>query len=270
MKLCISNIAWKKEEENEALEILKKHDVFAIDIALTNVFDSLDDLTDDMIDEKKKEYLEKGFSLSGMQSLLYGIPPYSLFNNEEEREKITNHLEKVFSISQKLGIKNLVFGSPKNRYINEENQENSQIAIDFFRELCEIGGKYDIIICLEANPKDYGCNFITNTYEAIEFIEEVNKENLRLNFDTSTVILNKNNFEEVLKVAKDYISHIHISAPFLMDIDNMNHELIFKELNKINYDGFVCLELKNGIIDNNLENLKKNIKLFVKNYSGKS
>lgn len=266
MKLCVSNIAWNKDENDAALEILKSRGITNIDIAPTLVFDSLESLDIKTIRERYREYIQKSFEIVGMQSLLYGIPNYSLFDGEFEQKQIINHLKKVFIIAKEMHVKELVFGSPKNRFIKLPKQENTKTAINFFRKICDLAQAYEAEICLEANPKEYGCNFITNTREAIKFISEVKRDNLKLNFDTSTVILNQDDFQEILNLSRGCIGHIHISAPFLKDIKNLNHEKIAKALKSIHYEGYVSLEMKSGTTGDNLKNLEENLDIFVKYY----
>lgn len=266
MNLCISNIAWKKEENNEALKILKKHEINAIDVAPTLLFDSIDNLTKKNLIAKHKEYEKLGFKIIAAQSLLYGIPPYSIFDGDNERGYIIQHLEKVFSIAKELKIKNLVFGSPKNRYIKNNNEDNEIIAKNFFQKISNIANDYNLIICLEANPKEYDCNFITTTFEAIDFIKTVNKKNFLLNFDTSTVLLNNDKFDKVLEYSYKYIKHIHISSPHIKEIKNMDHENISNLLKLYNYSDYISLEMKPNLTNNNLKNLEENVKILKKYY----
>ena len=265
MKLCVSNIAWNKEENNNSLKILKKYNINAIDVAPTLLFDSLDNLSDEMIERVREYYHNKEITIIGMQSLLYGFS-YSLFDGEEERNEIKKYLSKIFRIANLLGIKVLIFGSPKNRYIKKYNENIEEIAIIFFREICELASKYDLDICLEANPKEYDCNFITNTFEAINLINKVNKNNFLLNFDTSTILLNKNNFKEAINYANKLIRHVHISSPFIKGIYNMDHKNISNLLNSINYEGYVSLEMKPNLTENNLKNLEENVEIFKRYY----
>jgi len=264
MKISVSNIAWKKEESFKALEILKKNEISNIDVAPTLLFDSIDNLSVEEIKKVKEKYQREGFTMVAMQSLLYGLQPCSIFGGEDECDEIIFYLKKVFYIAKELGIKNLVFGSPKNRYIEDKDKDNEKTAIDFFRKISDIADTFGVNICLEANPKEYDCNFITDTFEAVDFIKKVDKKNFKLNLDTSTIILNNNNLKEVIQYAKEYIEHVHISFPYLKGISGINHKLISKLLKEINYKGYVSLEMKPA--EDNLKNLEDNLR-FLKCYT---
>ena len=267
MNLSISNIAWNKEENDKALELLKKNNIHSIDIAPTLLFDSISEVTKEEINKKHQEYETKGITIVAMQSLLYGIPPYSIFGGETEQRYIFQHLGKIFFIAKELKIKNLVFGSPQNRKIKNNNQDNIKIAIKYFRKLCNLATNFKLNICLEANPKEYNCNFITNTFEAVDFIKKVNKKNFLLNLDTSTIILNKNNFKKAFTYSQEYIGHIHISSPNLKNIKKINHKEISKLLKDYNYQGYISLEMRPNLTKNNLKHLEKNIKILKKFYT---
>jgi len=260
MNISVSNIAWKKEEDKRAFKILEENGIYHLDIAPTRLFDSIDDLTKEKIQEVKEKYQRAKFNIVAMQSLLYGANQYSIFDGENERNYMINYLKKVLFIAQELGIKTLVFGSPKNRYITNKNQDNKKIALKFFRKLSDIANKFGVNICLEANPKEYGCNFITDTFEAVDFIKIVNRKNFKLNLDISTILLNKNNLKEVIEYSKKYIKHVHISSPYLKGISKIDNKKISKLLKEINYKGYVSLEMKPT--GNNLKNLENNVGLF--------
>ena len=266
MKLSISNIAWNREENNSALRILKKYNIGAIDVAPTLLSDSIEKLTDKKVEKIKEHYESNKIKLVGMQSLLYGFPEISLFDGEKERNRIRMQLLKIFRIAKLLGIKKLIFGSPKNRFVRDFNQNIEEIALRFFSEIADLSEKNDICICFEANPKQYGCNFITDTFEAVNFAKKLNHPNFKINLDTSTIILNNNNFKEVFEYAKKYIAHIHVSSPHIKDILNINHQEILEAIKLIKYKGFISLEMKPNITDNNLKNLETNINIFVKCY----
>jgi|TARA_B100000315_G_scaffold255873_1_gene300330 sugar phosphate isomerase/epimerase len=267
MNISVSNIAWKKKENEEALAVLNKQNVHAIDIAPTILFNSVHNVTKEEIHSEQCKYKKHGIDIVAMQSLLFGLPEISFFDGPEARETINNHLKKIFFIARELNVKNLVFGSPKNRFITDFNNDIENIAIKFFTQVCSLAKDYNATICLEANPKEYGCNFITNTFEAVDFIKKVNKSNFKLNFDTSTIILNNNKFQDVLDYAFPYVQHVHISSPNIQEIDKLDHKLISELLKSFNYTKYVSLEMKPNINNNNIETLKKNLSIVAKFYS---
>jgi sugar phosphate isomerase/epimerase len=262
MDLSISNIAWRKEENAHALQLLRKYEIKNVEVAPTLLFDSVENIDTKEIDCKRQEYQKAGFTMVAMQSLLYGTPPYSIFDGDHEKESIFKHLKRICFIAEKLGVNNLIFGSPKNRYIKNIQSDNIKIAKSFFENLCDMASELNLNICLEANPKEYGCNFIINTFEAVDFIKLVNRNNFWLNLDASTTILNGEPLEKVFEYSKPYIQHVHISSPYLRNIADMDHAQIAKLLKIQDYRGFISLEMKADLTENNITNLEENIKIL--------
>ena len=264
MKLSVSNIAWEYSNKDQALEILKKYNIKYIDIAPTLLTENknINDINSKNI---KNYYNNFNIKIVGMQSLLYPFPDISLFDGEYNKNLLLNYLDDIFLLAKKLNIKNLIFGSPKNRLIKNIDSYSIENSLLIFKEISERAKKYSCIICLEANPKEYGCNFITNTTEAIDFIKKINSNNFKLNLDISTVILNKENIENIFKNNLNIIQHVHISSPYIKDIINLDNEFISFILKKYNYKKIVTMEYLYQN-DKNLTNLEENIKIFKKYY----
>lgn len=265
MNLSVSNIAWKRQYTQNALHILKKYNINSIDVAPTLLNENLENIN---TQEQLAFFDEKKIKLTGMQSLLFACPGVSLFDGVLEKNTIIHHLKKVFKIANNLKIKNLVFGSPKNRFISDLNDFSLDNAVNIFSEISDIAKDYNCTICFEPNPKEYNCNFITNTLDAINFIKTVNHKNFKLNLDISTVILNNETLEDILKDGIDLIEHIHVSSPYLKDILLLDNKKIAKTLKRSGYKNYIALECNfQNIEDVNLTILEKNVKIFSESYA---
>jgi sugar phosphate isomerase/epimerase len=261
MKLSVSNIAWSYDNLEYVIPLLKSNHIKYIDVAPSLLHNKNKPIN---IEEVNKFYLNNGIEFAGMQSLLFGAPNISIFDGYENKCILNKYLEYNFFLAKNFKIQNLVFGSPKNRIINDFNKFNLQKAKTIFKELSHLAKQYSCIICFEPNPKEYGCNFITNTFEAIEFVKSINSPNLKINLDISTTILNNEDLDLIFKLGNEYIQHVHISAPYLTDITELDHKNITRILYKYQYNGYVvmeCLFKNNSLVD-----LEKNLKCFVKNY----
>jgi len=269
MNLSVSNIAWNRDEINEALAVLKKYKINCLEIAPTLLFDDILILSDEEIKKTKSQYRAKGFSFVAMQSLLYGIPNYSIFDDSQKVGQLFNYLLRIVAIAHLLGTTRLVFGSPKNRTIrNLASRNNDSLAVSFFQKLSAAARKNGTVICFEANPKEYGCNFIVDTFEAIEFVKKVNHPNFKLNLDIGTILMNEENPEEVINKADNLIGHIHISTPYLGKIASteVDHNYFSRLIRESNYDGFVSLEMKKNPAGSSIQTLEENVKIFVEHY----
>ena len=262
MKLSVSNIAWKSSDQNRAMQLLKENGIKYVDVAPTLLSDSIKELDVDAVLNYHKTF---DIKIAAMQSLLFPFPNVSLFDNETSKTMLMSYLRTIFALAQKLKVKNLVFGYPKNRYVNDIEAFSVERAIDIFREIADLAKQHDCVICFEANPKEYGCNFIISTEEAIEFVRLVDHDGLKLNLDISTVVLNDESLELILQDNIDIIQHIHLSSPFIKDILSMDNDRICGLLKKYKYDGYLTMECKFAG-DDALVSLKSNIECFVERY----
>lgn len=243
--LCISNICWDKHPVS-FLDMCVENGVSKIEIAPTKIVSSVYNNNDSVLRSFLHEVKSRNMTIESMQSIFY--------NNQSniflQKKQFLDHLRKVFEIAKKIECDYLVFGSPKNREI--PNSMKKEEAWDFFCETMEeiseiLNKEYDNLkLALEANPQQYGCNFMTNYLEAKEILEKVKKENIVFHLDTACTLMSGKNFENAFVENKKYIHKIHLSEPYLEPVINntIDYEKIFKILKKHNYNGVVSIEMK--------------------------
>lgn len=242
MKLSISNIAWPAAEDPHMYAHLQSQGFSGLEIAPTRIFtESPYQRIPEAIafaDELKHNF---GLSISSLQSICFGRNE-AIFGAEEERDAISTYIKESIDFAASISCKNLVFGSPKNRIIGENQQE---IAIGFFKVLGDYAASKDTILALEPNPDIYGTNFINTTQEAVDFVKQVNSDGLRVNLDFGTFLYNQEQFE-VIADHIDLIHHVHISEPYLEKIQVRNEHLqLAALLREKQYANYVSIEMKN-------------------------
>lgn len=243
MKVTISNIAWQSENDAEMYAFLKEKKCTGIEIAPTRIFPEkpYSDLQKvaDFKDELNANY---GLQVVSMQSICYGRNE-AIFSSEEERNSLLDYIKESIDFASVLGCKNLVFGSPKNRNINPNQEE---IAIEYFSEIGKYALEKNTSFAFEPNPIIYGTNFINTTNQALDFVKECNVEGLKVNFDLGTVIYNEESLA-VLENNLKWINHIHISEPYLEEIQHQSlHEELASILRKEKYANYISIEMKGG------------------------
>jgi sugar phosphate isomerase/epimerase len=246
MKVSISNIAWDVEEDAKVAELLHKYHVDAIDIAPGKYFPDVLSVSDEQIDAVKSWWSEKGVSIIGMQSLLFGTQGLNLFDNEDVQQRMLNHLDAVCRIASGVGATKLVFGSPKNRDRKQlRDDEVKTIAIDFFQRLGDIAKKHSVIICLEPNPTCYGANFMTTTVETAEVVTAVNHSSIKMQLDTGAMTINNEDAFELIQKYNKLIGHIHISEPGLAPParDGGDHIAFSQAINENLHEHYVTIEM---------------------------
>lgn len=241
MKYSISNIAWDKSDDLAMYTFLQSVGMDGIEIAPTRLFDNpYENL------EQAQLYatmLKNRFNLavSSMQSIWYGKSG-NIFNKEEAKE-LAAYTKQAMDFANAMGIKNLVFGCPRNRTMPEGAKEED--VLEFFYDLGEYAKSKNTVLALEANPVIYNTNFMNTTTQAAEFCKKVGSDGVKLNVDFGTILYNKEN-PHVIKTYKNLVNHIHLSVPQLKYVEKIKeHSTLKKVLNKIDYDGYLSIEMGN-------------------------
>ena len=224
MRISISNIAWERDEEPQIAELLTRLGVTAVDVAPGKYFPNVAAASDEDIRKVRAWWEERGISIYGMQSLLFGTKGLNVFGDRESQERLLQHLGHVCRIAEGLGAKRLVFGSPKNRDRSGLSvSEADDIALHFFTRLGDIAQSHGIVITLEPNPVCYGTNWVTTTKEAYAFVKELGNPGIAMQLDTGTVITNSEDTAEFSEV-KDTVGHVHLSEPGLLPLSLASEE----------------------------------------------
>lgn len=243
MKVTISNIAWQNENDTEMYTFLKEIKCTGIEIAPTRIFpeNPYSDLNK-VANFRDKLHADYNLYVVSMQSICFGRNE-AIFSSEEERNSLLEYIKQSIDFASELGCNNLVFGSPKNRNINEGQEE---IAVKYFSEIGKYAYEKNTIFAFEPNPVIYGTNFINTTNQALDFVKKCNVEGLKINFDLGTVIYNEENLS-VLENNLKWINHIHISEPYLEEIQKRSlHQELASILRKEKYDNYISIEMKGG------------------------
>jgi sugar phosphate isomerase/epimerase len=247
MKISISNIAWRSEEEKEVASMMQEMRIKGIEISPGKIFAEPTALKDLEILKYREFWDKRGINIIALQALLFARPDLTLFESESKRVETLRYLKRLIEIGYILGAKVLVFGSPKNRKVrNIPRAKINSVAFPFFRELGEFALEYNMVFCIEPNPCEYDSDYIVNSKQAFGLIKSVNNNGFGLNLDTGTMTLAKEDASIILKYG-NLIRHFHISHPFLTQVsDNkkVKHKEFAEGLRKINYRNWVSVEMK--------------------------
>lgn len=242
MKLCASNIAWSPEHDEEAYRLMQALGFDGLEIAPSRVFS-------DRPYEKLKEAADFALSLrenyglivASMQSAFYGKAG-RIAGTSQEYLELQKYIHKAAEFADALNCRNIVFGCPKHRKI--DSPEDKTVIEEFLLDAADYAGKFGVVIALEANPENYGTNFVNTTAEAVELVTRLNHPFLKMNLDLGTILTNGENLDYTAKNIR-LINHVHISEPELAAVKPSN---IHKELANIlrisEYSGFVSIEMR--------------------------
>jgi sugar phosphate isomerase/epimerase len=239
MKLSVSAIAWNATEESRALALLHERGVRCVEHVPAR--------SEAVAGEARALELE----IVAFQALLFGTSGLHLFHGDAERAALEAHLSEVCALAERLGARALIFGSPKNRFIDPsllDRERAFAIAREFFGRAGRVAAERGCWICLEPNPAEYGCNFLTTTAETAAFVRSVDSPGIRLNLDAGALAMNDESAREVLEAHLPILGHVHVSEPRLAPVGAVadtrsRHELLARELQRAGYRGVLSIEM---------------------------
>jgi sugar phosphate isomerase/epimerase len=269
MKIAISNIAWEFNEDVEVKSLLKEYSVPGVEIAPTKIWSNPLNANNSEISNYRAFWNGDDIDIVSLQALLFGRPDLVIFQNEKKRQETLEYLARIIELGAGLGAKVFVFGSPKNRLIGDMKYSNAMdVAIEFFNSVGEVANKFGTTFCIEPNPSRYGCDFITNTQEGLELVEEVGHPGFKLHLDAAGMTLSNENIENSLINAKPYLKHFHISEPDLNLITNgqVDHKRFSDILKDINYENYISIEMKTIENKSNIESVRESLEFALDVY----
>lgn len=213
MRLAISNIAWNVSQDPHVADVLKSLEVEGIEVAPTKVWPRPLDVTEAEIASYRKLWTDRGIRIVALQSLLFGLPDLLLFGSASQYDEFREHLKGMIRLGWRLGASILVFGSPKNRWRGTLGSEMAfDLAVPRFRELGDYAAQYGSCLCIEPNPPQYGCDFVTNSEQGAELVKAVGSPGFGLHLDLACMQLVREDIgRQVARLARE-IRHFHISA----------------------------------------------------------
>lgn len=247
MKLAISNIAWPTDQDAAVAEVLHHLGVTGVEIAPTKIWPAPLEATEADIQHYLRFWEERGIALVAAQALLFGQSGLTLFEDADKRRRMLDYLAGMARVCGALGIGSLVFGSPKNRCLGTLTREAAwPVAVEFFGKLGEAAAAAGTIVVMEANPPDYGTDFVTRAADAVALVQAVGHRGFRLHLDSACMSLANDPVHETFESAAPLLRHFHVSEPFLAPVraGGVAHGVFASELHRIRYAGWLSIEMR--------------------------
>jgi D-psicose/D-tagatose/L-ribulose 3-epimerase len=248
MRLSFSNIAWTAQSDDAALATLRNEGYRAVEVAPTRLWDSPLERSKGDSEDVRRTLERAGFRIVAMQSLLYQRSELQIFGDVTTRQALHDHLLGMARLGAELGASRLVFGSPTNRRRGDlPMTEAMERAVEFFRPLGEQAAELGVAFCIEANPREYGCDFLTSATESNDLVRATDTPGIRLHLDTACMALAGDDAAEQVRSGIDVLAHVHISAPQLGAVgpgDTIDHSAMAGALREHGYEGHVSVEMR--------------------------
>lgn len=271
MELAVSNIAWTQEEENEVAAILQRLGVKYVEVAPTKQWDDPTKAPDAEIDDYKAFWQSYGIEIVAFQSMLFSRPDLKLFEDDGNRAEALAYLQDFTVLAGKVGVRVLVFGSPKNRQRGKISlDEATGIAKEFFSKIGDTAVENNVCFCIEPNPADYACDFVTTAQKGIEFVQSIGNKGFGLHLDIAGMTLAGDDVAKSIERAAPLLRHFHISSPMLEQVEDradVRHREAAAALKGIGYDRFVSIEMRPGAAGENVARVEKAVRFAQSVYS---
>jgi sugar phosphate isomerase/epimerase len=252
MRFCASNIAWSFDERLAAYTVLQKAGFTGLEIAPGIFFAEEPDVflpSDRSATRALAEIEEAGLGLISMQALLFGVEGAALFGSHQERQQFDRAMRRAITLAERIGVPNLVFGSPRQRVIPKGMTalDAMEIAAQSFQSLADLAQTAGTRILVEPNPTAYGTNFLNRQAEVEAFLDLVDHPAVCGIIDTGAMAMNSEGFADIA-VNLSRIAHVHCSAPQLDPAPRSMDEAktVLVGLMELGYSGAISIEMKRG------------------------
>jgi D-psicose/D-tagatose/L-ribulose 3-epimerase len=217
-RIAISNIAWRADEERDVRDLLARRNIDAVEVAPSKIGARPAELADDELRRYRGFWAERGIEIVAMQALLFGRAELSLFGDEEQRERFVEYLSRIVRLGGVLGARALVFGSPKNRLRGSRTErEAAELAAPVLRRIGEVALEHGTCLCIEPNPPEYGCDWISSVAQARDLVDFVGHPGFGLHVDSAALHMAGED-ESALLANAGRIRHFHASEPDLAPV----------------------------------------------------
>lgn len=249
MRLAVSNIAWPAASDPAAYALLRDRGVTGLEVAPTRFWPDWEGASTSAARRLRRELAAEGLSVPALQAVTYGLPELQLFGPPATRAALVDHLERVADIASELGAGILVFGAPKNR--TSHGLEPHRAFDRATETFAEIGRRYaarGVALGLEPNPREYGCDFVNLSSEALALVEAVGSPGFGLHLDAAGLHLAGEEPAAALTGAATALLHFHASEPYLGSFAEplVDHPSLAAALESIGYAGWVSIEMRPG------------------------
>jgi len=212
--LAVSSLAWRREEEAEALKILARRGVGGIELAPATVIPDWD-WGPGVAEDLRHRMHDRGLAIPALQGIFFGIKGLALFGDRAGQDRLVAHCGRVAGIALRLGARVCVFGAPGMRRPGRPFAEAKAEAIEVLGRCARAAWAEGAAIAFEPTPVIYGCEFATTLTEAWEVVQAVGEPGLGVQWDAGQLEISGAADGLALTASAPYCLHVHASQPRL-------------------------------------------------------
>ena len=251
IKLGICNETFKEKGEfwplEKTMEYISKVGYQGLEMAPFTLASSVEKIS--AARRREIRLLAENYDLEiiGLHWLLASPKGLSITSADEGiRNRTAEYLKSLIDFSSEIGAKLLVFGSPKQRYIEKDSsyKEARKWAKEVFVRSLDKAKERGVTVCLEPLARR-GTNFINTAKEAVSLIEEIDHPNFKLHLDVMAMSDEGRSIPEIIRENWKHLFHFHAN-----DANNLGPGFgkvdfgpILKTLKEVKYSGFISVEV---------------------------
>ena len=166
-------------------------------------------------------------------------------SNSKIRKKTVERLKEHIVFANKADAQ-VVLGSIRGTFSKNPELRNKEYqgAIESVKTCADIAIDYNVTLTVEPiNSKD--TSFINTIQEGLDFLQKIDKRNIKLLADTFQMEFDEKSIPDALKQAGDLLAHVHLvdSNRKVPGYGNIDFKSVFKTLKEINYKGYLSAEI---------------------------
>lgn len=163
-----------------------------------------------------------------------------------KRKSCINRMIAIIDLASSLDSF-IIIGGVRGAGKNSEKSDLPQYIENFKESIGEIipyAEKKKVVLLLEPINR-YETILVNDAAQALNLINEINSENLKILLDTYHMNIEERSIEESLKMTKDYAKYVHFadSNRLAPGWGHINFKNILSALNEIDYEGFLGFEI---------------------------
>lgn len=178
-----------------------------------------------------------------------GLPQEFSTSSPDKRVRTAgmDYMKRLFDAMGKLGAK-LIGGTvhsywPADYSKPVEKRKEWEISIRSVKELADYAVQYGIVIAVEALNR-FEQYLVNDTNEAVRYVEEVNRHNVKLLLDTFHMNIEEDNLPDAIRKAGKHLAHFHAGEANrkVPGKGSMPWKEIGRALHDIGYQGYIVME----------------------------
>ncbi len=159
------------------------------------------------------------------------------------RDKAIKYAESALEFGNKLGAKVLVCvvgGCGKTKKIHDKEW---QYAVETVKGLSKKAVDTGVTIAIEPINR-YELYLLNNVHDGLKFVEEVNREGIKLMLDTFHMNIEEANPAASIRIARKHLVHLHVGDSNRQSVGrgHINFKEIIRSLKEIGFKGYLAME----------------------------